>query len=363
MIDMAAASNTPAAPYQTPSRAENNTVSKTINAAVIGYGGAFNMGRLHLNWMKAAGFTPYAVCDLDPARTASAGEDFPGIKTFTDYHQLLADPDVHLAVCILPHNLHGKVNLDIVSAGKHCVCEKPFTITVAEADACIEMAKAKGVTLSVFHNRRYDGDHLAMMEIIRKGEIGEVFHIEAGMGGFHFPGDWWRADKQISGGNLYDWGVHFLDWVLDLIPDPIENVTGFFHKRVWDKVSNEDQTQAIIRFKSGKYADVRISSIDAAPRDKFRILGTKGAIQMSHEWTGEFTLRRYLDGELWEKKVNFERKHYKDAGQAYYDMLGAHLFEGAPLAVTAESARRNIAVIEAAEASSKSHQAEPVAHE
>lgn len=338
-------------------------MSKTINVAVVGYGGAFNMGRLHLNWMKNAGFTPYAACDVDPARTASAAEDFPGLKTFTDYHELLADPDVHLVVNILPHNLHGKVNLDIVTAGKHCVCEKPFTITVAEADACIDKAKANGVTLSVFHNRRYDGDHLAMMEIIRNGEIGEVFHIEAGMGGFHYPGDWWRSNKEISGGNLYDWGVHFIDWVLDLIPDPIENVTGFYHKRVWDKVTNEDQTQAIIRFTTNKYADVRISSIDAAPRDKFIILGTKGAIEMVHAWTGEFTLRRYLEGELWEKPVKFERRNYKDAGQAYYDMLGAHLFEGAPLEITAESARRNIAVIEAAERSSKSHQAEPVAHE
>jgi scyllo-inositol 2-dehydrogenase (NADP+) len=202
-----------------------------------------------------------------------------------------------------------------------------------------------------------------MMEVISKGEIGEAFHIEAGLNGFNYPGDWWRSNKETSGGNLYDWGVHFLDWVLDLIQDPIENVTGFYHKRVWDKVTNEDQTQAIIRFKGNKYADVRISSIDAAPRAKFRILGTMGAIEMTNMWTNEFTVRSVRDGETWERKVNFQQRNYKDAGQAYYDMLGAHLFNGAPLEITAESARRNIAVIEAAEKSSKSHQAEPVAHE
>lgn len=338
-------------------------MSKNINVAVIGYGGAFNMGKNHLNWMQAAGFTPFAACDVDPARMQSAAQDFPGIRTYTDYRDLLADPDVHLVVNILPHNLHGKVNLDIVSADKHCICEKPFTITVAEADACIAAAKAHGVTISVFHNRRYDGDHLAMMEIVRSGEIGEVFHIEAGSGGFEYPGDWWRANKEISGGNLYDWGVHFMDWVLDLIPDPIENVTGFFHKRVWDKVTNEDQTQAIVRFTTGKYADVRISSIDAAPRARFRILGTKGAIEMGQAWTGEFTVRCVVDGKTWERIEKFQDRGFGDSGLAYYKMLAAHLFNGEPLAVTAESARRNIAVIEAAEKSSKSHQAEPVPHE
>jgi predicted dehydrogenase len=338
-------------------------MSKIINVAVIGYGGAFNMGKNHLTWMKAAGFTPFAACDLDPARMEQAAQDFPGIRTYTDYHQLLADPDVDLVVNILPHNLHGKVNLEIVSAGKHCVSEKPFTITVAEADACMEAAKAKGVTLTVFHNRRYDHDHVAMMEVIRNGEIGDVFQVEAGNGGFAYPGDWWRSNKEISGGNFYDWGVHFLDWVLDIIPDPIENVTGLFQKRVWDKMSNEDQTEAIIRFKSGKSATVWATNIDAFPRARFRILGTKGAIQMGPEWDGTFDVRQSIDGKIWERRVKFNEGNWDDSGATYYKMLAAHLFNGAALEVTAESARRYIAVIEAAEKSSKSHDAEPVAHE
>jgi predicted dehydrogenase len=330
-----------------------------IRGAVIGYGGAFGMGRHHLEAMRGAGITPYAACDVDAERVASATEEFPGIRTFTDYHALLADPDVDLVVQILPHNMHGQVNLDIVRAGKHCVSEKPFTLTVAEADACIAAARESGVTLTVFHNRRFDGDHRAMMEVIARGEIGEVFHIEAGMGHFAEPGTWWRADKAVSGGNFFDWGVHFIDWVLHLIPDPIENVTAFYHKRRWSGVTNEDETEAVLRFRTGKYADVRISSLDAAPRPAFRILGTDGAIVAENIGSGVFTVHHYADGKMWRREETYSNR-FADAGTMWYENLAAHLRDGAPLAITAESARRNIAVLEAAERSAASHQSEPV---
>jgi predicted dehydrogenase len=320
------------------------------------------MGKHHLEAMQQAGITPYAACDLSAECMAAAAEDFPGIRTFTDYHELLADPQVDVVVQILPHNLHGKVNLEIVQAGKHCVSEKPFTLTVAEADACIAAAKETGVTLTVFHNRRFDGDHRAMMDVIARGEIGDVFHIEAGMGSYGEPRDWWRADKAVSGGNFFDWGVHFIDWALDLIPDPIENVTAFYHKRKWTSATNEDQTQAIIRFTSGKYADVRISGLDAAPRPAFRILGTEGAIVAETVGSGSFEVHRFEGGKLWERTETYGNR-FADAGTMWYANLAAHLRDGAPLAITAESARRNIAVIEAAERSAKSHQAEPVSGE
>ncbi|MDQ2686325.1 MAG: Gfo/Idh/MocA family oxidoreductase, partial [Armatimonadota bacterium] len=80
------------------------TDRENIRGAVIGYGGAFNMGRGHLNWMKEAGITPTAACDLDKARVKVAEEDFPGIRTYSDIDKLLADGDVDLITIITPHN-------------------------------------------------------------------------------------------------------------------------------------------------------------------------------------------------------------------------------------------------------------------
>ncbi len=132
--------------------------SKQINVGIIGYGGAFNMGRQHGQACEETGMKIVSVCDVDATRAAAAEEDFPGVKFYTDYRDLIKDPHVDMIINILPHNLHGSVCIEAAKAGKHVVVEKPMCINVAEADAMIDAAKASNVMLSVFHNRRWDGD-------------------------------------------------------------------------------------------------------------------------------------------------------------------------------------------------------------
>ena len=127
------------------------------------------------------------------------------------------------------------------------------------------------------HNRRWDGDYLTIRDLIGRGLIGDIFHIECGQGNFSHPGFWWRSDRAISGGVMHDWGAHFLDWILNLVPSKITQVTGDFQKRVWNAVTNEDHGQAYIRFENGVTADYWISSIAAISRPKWLILGTKGS--------------------------------------------------------------------------------------
>ena len=92
----------------------------------------------------------------------------------------------------------------------------------------IAAAKKSGVMLSTYHNRHWDGCILnAVEEMRRKGVIGDVFRIEAHMGGYGKPGDWWRTSKTISGGILYDWGVHLLEYSLQLLQGKLTEVTGF----------------------------------------------------------------------------------------------------------------------------------------
>jgi predicted dehydrogenase len=329
---------------------------ETVRCGVIGYGGAFNMGKAHLGWMAAARMEPVAVCELDPARLAVAKEDYPAIRTYGEVAEMLRDEALDLVTVITPHNTHAPLALQCLKAGKHVITEKPFCLTAAEATAMIDAAKANGVMLSTFHNRRWDGDHLAMKDVIARGLIGEVFHVEANGGGWGHPGHWWRSDKKISGGAFYDWGAHFVDWVLNLVPGPVQNVTGFFHKRVWDDVTNEDHTQAIIRFKSGAYADVQISHIARAPKPRWRILGTKGGLV---DEGGKLQLFGDIGGLTARAEIPYQKTDW----QAYYNNIAGHLIKGEPLAVTPESARRVIAVIETAEKSAKSGVSEPVPYE
>lgn len=322
-------------------------MSSTINIGIIGYGGAFNMGRAHGQACEEMGMHVLAICDLDPNREKAANEDFPAAKFYTDYHQLIQDPALDLIINILPHNLHANVCIEALNAGKHVVVEKPMCMNVAEADAMIDAANKSGKMLSVFHNRRWDGDFRAINDLIKRGMIGDVFHIEACMGGMHHPGTWWRSYKDISGGTMFDWGAHIIDWILQFIPQDVRSVDGFFHKLRWNDITNEDHGELIMRFEGGPTAQVEISYIAAATKPRWRILGTKGAIVMSGWDRIEVTVDH--DGYL----AKFDAPMPQSDWNAYYRNIHGHLANGEELAVKAEESRRNIAIIEAAEESSK----------
>jgi predicted dehydrogenase len=256
--------------------------------------------------------------------------------------------DLDLVVNILPHNLHAPTTLQCLEAGKHVVLEKPFCITVEEANAMINKAREKKLMLSLFHNRRWDGDYLTIRDLLNRGLIGEVFHIECGQAGYGHPGFWWRSDKAISGGVMYDWGAHFLDWILNLNPATITQVTGNFQKRVWNAVTNEDFGQAYIRFENGVTADYITSTISASGRPKWRINGTKGSIESN--W-GDITLVSFVNGIRQESVVKVTLPGY--GSTEYYRNVADHLLLGEELSVKPEQARRVIGVIDAAQRSSK----------
>jgi len=328
---------------------------KSMKAGVIGYGKSFKMGRLHLESMRAAGFEIVAACDLVEQRRIEAEEDFPGIPTYASSRKMLEKSGVELATVITEHNDHAKRVIECLNAGVHAITEKPFCITIEEADAMIAAARRNRRMLSVFHNRRWDGDYMAIKHAIASGLIGEVFHIEACMGGYGHPSYWWRSEKKISGGAFYDWGAHVVDWTLGLVPAQIVEVSGYFQeKRVWHDVTNEDHCSATVRFSNGCSAFIELSQIAAAGKPRWRILGTKGGILDYDD--DKFTVISYRDGVRSEATL----KYFESDWHAYYRNIADHLMLGEPLVVTPESARRVIAVIATAEKSSKAGKALPM---
>jgi len=326
--------------------------TRTVKVGIIGYGGAFNMGKLHGEALSRARMQVTAVCDLDPKRAAAAkGELGEHVRLFTDPAKLLAESDVELCVVITPHNTHAALSLQCLEAGRHVVTEKPYTITVDEATRVIETARRVGKVATVFHNRRWDGDFLAMKRIVDSDAIGDPYHIECFFGGYGEPRpDWWRSSKAASGGAFYDWGAHFVDWVLLLMQQPIESVSGSFHKRVWHQISNEDHIDATIRFAGGRTASVEQSSIAAIAKSRFRILGTHGGIeQRTAEPKDGIRVVSFRDGQRTESIVSCLPSDW----DAFYRNLADHLLLGEPLAVTPESARDVVAVLNLAEASAK----------
>jgi predicted dehydrogenase len=329
---------------------------KPLKIGCIGYSDLFNMGKLHLTSLRdAAGFEPVAVCDLRKRIRENAEKDFPGIKTYASYKKMLKESDIELVVIITEHNTHANIAVDCLKAGRHVVTEKPFSVTVKEADTMIAAGRKSGTMLSVFHNRRWDGDYMTVKDIIARGLIGEPFHIEATMGNYDHPSYWWRSDKKISGGAFYDWGAHVCDWVLGLAPSPIKEVSGFFQKKlVWHDVSNEDHCNAAVRFANGLTANIELSHLASIEKPRWRILGTKGGLQSVGD--DKFRVVTYKEGVKLESEIDCLPSDW----HAYYRNVADHLMLDEELSVTPESARRVIALIETAEKSSSAGKAMPM---
>jgi predicted dehydrogenase len=319
-----------------------------IRVGVIGYGGAFNMGKAHLTEMKQAGMTPTAVAELDPQRLEVAQADFPGIETYSSVAGMLKKSAVDLVTVITPHNTHARLAIQCLNAGRHVVCEKPMALTTAECDRMIAVARRRKLLLSTYHNRHWDGRILEAVRQVRSGVIGRVVRVEAHMGGWGRPGDWWRSSKTVSGGILYDWGVHLLEYALQLIDSDIVEVSGYRHdgfwsaKTKWKADTIEDEGFAVARFADGAWLTLRITNIDSNPKaGQVEITGTKGSY--------------VFDGRTWEAvthagdaTVRTQGANPESEGWRFYRNIADHLTKGSRLIITPEWARRPIHILDLA---------------
>jgi scyllo-inositol 2-dehydrogenase (NADP+) len=327
------------------------TKASDIKVGVVGYGGAFSMGRIHLDQMKAAGMTPTAITEVDSGRLKAAGVDYPGIETYSTVEAMLKKSKVGLVTLITPHNTHAPLAIKCLKAGRHVICEKPLAITTAEVDAMMAAAKKSGVMLSTYHNRHWDGRILEAMRRIKKDkEIGGQ------------PRDWWRASRKISGGILYDWGVHLLEYSLQLIDSPIAEVSGFSHHghwaplTAWKTDTNEDEGYLIVRFKSGQWLTLMVSSIDSKTKEGWvEITGTKGTYLMDADHS-----KIYAHDKGHIRTLQFPNP--PDQWQKYYDHVRDHLVKDKPLVITPEWSRRPIHILDLAVRSAKLGKALPAQH-
>ena len=127
---------------------------------------------------------------LERNREASLGKH-PGAEIVRNYENILEDQEVELIIVNTPDHLHYEMVERALKAGKHVVVEKPFTLRTSEADALILLAKQQGVLLTVFQNRRWDGDFLSVRDIIQSGKLGRLVDFES-----HF--DRFRIEIQES---------------------------------------------------------------------------------------------------------------------------------------------------------------------
>lgn len=334
--------------------------------ALLGFGA---LGRTHAEAIQATGGLELrCVCDTSAERRAAAAQ--LDVDTVATAAEMLARNDVDVVVIGTPPVHHAEETLAAIDAGKHVVCEKPFALTAADCDRVMSRARDMDRVVTVYQNRRWDPDFVAVREAVDAGAIGSLFSLESFVGGFGHPCHYWHSHEPISGGAIFDWGSHYIDWILELFHERVVALTCVSHKRLWHDVTNADHVSLDMRFASGTQATFIHSHVAAALKPKWYILGTAGAIVA--DWQHTTTRLVGPDGEVDEEpvaptdlpaRVRIVRPG-PDGGSseqtlalprrdrlAFYRNLASHLRTGEPLAVAPEQARRTVAVMEAAAAS------------
>ena len=190
-----------------------------LKIAIVGFGG---QGGWHAKQiMKNDVAEVVGVCDIKPSRLEYAKEN--GIPTYATYEDLLAG-DADVVVVATPNDVHKSLCIEALRAGKHVVCEKPVTLSVADFDEIVKVAKECGKVFEVHQNRRWDTDFLAIKNLIATEQIGKPLYIASYVQGSRgIPGDW-RQLKAQGGGMILDWGVHMIDQMLQLVKSPITSL-------------------------------------------------------------------------------------------------------------------------------------------
>lgn len=149
-------------------------------------------------------------------------EKYPDACIVRSFGELIGLEGLDLVVINTPDSTHYEYARRALEAGKHVVVEKPFTTTVAEAEELVALAASRGLTLSVYQNRRWDGDFLTVKEILSKGLLGHLVEFESTFPRYRnfIKPNTWKETGQDGGGLTYNLGAHVIDQAVQLFGMP-----------------------------------------------------------------------------------------------------------------------------------------------
>jgi scyllo-inositol 2-dehydrogenase (NADP+) len=223
---------------------------------------------------------------------SEAAEAYPDARIVRSLEELLAIPDIRLIVIASPNETHYPFARQSLGAGKDVVVDKPFATTVAEAVDLVQFAKQCGCLLTVYQNRRYDGDFSAIRELVAGGALGRIVRFETNYDRFrpHLRANAWREQSVPGAGILFDIGPHLIDHALLLFGRPEAITADVRIER--DGALADDAFDIAFHYPHSMRAVLRSSILAAAPRPRFMLFGTQGAFVKQTFDPQENNLRR-----------------------------------------------------------------------
>jgi predicted dehydrogenase len=302
--------------------------------------------------------------------TTKSKEIYPSVTVVKTLEELLESP-VHLVIIATPSSQHFNQAKLCILANKHVIVEKPFTVTADEASQLIEFAKDKKKVLTVFHNRRWDGDFQTVTEVFNKGALGKISEIEIHYDRFRntMKGGW-REKPEPGSGIVYDLGSHLIDQTLCLMDHRVPDAVFADIRKQRDEAEVDDYFDIDLRYNHLPHLKItlRAGMLVKLAGPRYTIHGTSGTFQKYGTDVQEDQLKNKLTPanfdqfgvepttqwgrlvtETEDQTIETKRGDYSQ----FYTSVADAIQTGNEPSVTAAQARDVIRVIEAALESAK----------
>jgi scyllo-inositol 2-dehydrogenase (NADP+) len=337
-----------------------------LNVGLLGFGMA---GRLfHAPFIKnVPGFRLSKIKANRPESIALANQRYPEAVIVADEQEIFADPSIDLVVIATANPTHYSLAKAALLADKHVLVDKPFTITSAEADELIALAKEKQKILTVYQNRRWDSDFKTIRKVLAKQLLGNVVEYEAHFDRFRneIKPDTWKEENLPGAGILYDLGAHLIDQALALFGEPQEVYADIRTQRTGSQIPDYFEVQ--LHYPTLK-AILKAGMLVRENGPHFILHGDKGSfvkygmdVQEAALKAGSFptanpenwgtepeelwgTLNTDIEGKHFRGKIESEKGNYTELYQNVYNAI----VDTEELVVKPEQARNTIKVIELA---------------
>jgi predicted dehydrogenase len=313
-----------------------------------------------------------AIVDPLEERRARAEAEY-GCATYADPRSLRERNDLDLIVNAAPSRFHVPLTLEFLQAGFNVLSDKPLASRVADVDRLITAADASGKRLAIFQQSRYSPAFVKLRQVIDSGVLGEVVQVSIAYSGFSRRYDWQTLTSEM-GGNLLNTGPHPLDQALQLFgTDAMPDVTCLM-RQTTSYGDADDHVLLILSGAGRPILHLEISSCCKYPGPTYNVYGTRGGLSGDTsrlEWQyydlatapplqlittpiqkPDGTPAYCSDSLEWQKEEWISPKGrglFETMAAAFYAMLHRTFSEGAPLEITPQQVRQQIAVIEEAQ--------------
>lgn len=328
-----------------------------MRIGLVGYGTG---GRhFHAPFIAAAeGIDLAGVVARSPARVAAVKEDLPGVPIYDSLASMIAG-GVEAVTITTPPETRRELVLEAIAAGLHVIADKPFAPNAEGGREMDAAAKAKGVVLGVFHNRRYDADILTLRKVIESGRLGKLWRVHSRMD----LDDPHTLEPGPTGGLLRDLGSHLIDQMLWLL-GPVASVDAQLDLIDLPEGPTNASFTLTLRHENGVHSHLSASKLNRLKAREFRAYGAAGSyvssgtdVQAQAIFAGlrpidDLTGWGYEQEDLWGtlrtvsgvERVPSEQGRYHD----YYTDFARAVIEGGTPPVTAEEAIQTLEVLDAA---------------